>query len=113
MRITRPRLGLLEWGILAAAVVLIGAEAAAIVAGLGPVFAVIVLGYFLVLGAIYWVYRRERVTTAHQASLVRARVEAKPTSGADTTFRKQIDIFRDLDDEQVDRVQSLTPTPSE
>ena len=96
MRITRPRLGLVEWGILSAAVVLIGAEAASIVAGLGPVFAVIALGYFLVLGAIYWVYRRERVTRADQKSLVRARAEATPKSGADTISPEQIDTSETL-----------------
>ena len=68
MRITRLRLGLAEWGILAGVAALIAAEAVAVIGGFGPIFAVVALGYFLVLGVIYWLYRKETTHRANQAS---------------------------------------------
>jgi CRP-like cAMP-binding protein len=47
---------------LAGVAVLIAAEVVSILGGLGPVFGVIALGYAMVLGVIYWLYRWAKAT---------------------------------------------------
>lgn len=58
----RQQMGLVGWLILAGVAVLIAAEAVSVLGGLGPVFGVIALGYFMVLGVIYWLYRWAKAT---------------------------------------------------
>ena len=60
MRSVKSKFGLVECGVFLGSVALIVAEVAAILAGLGSIFAVVALGYFLVLGFIYWMYRKTK-----------------------------------------------------
>jgi len=62
MKTRAAQLGMVGWLILAGVAVLIAAEVASILAGFGPVFGIIALGYFMVLGVIYWLYHWARAT---------------------------------------------------
>ena len=60
MRSVKSKVGLVECGVFLGLLALIVAEVAAILAGLGSIFVVVALGYFLVLGFIYWMYRKTK-----------------------------------------------------
>lgn len=68
MWFVKSHIGLAEWGVLAGMMALITAEAAAIIMGVGAIFAVIGLGYFLVIAVIYSLYRQERASCDALAS---------------------------------------------
>ena len=106
MQTTRPKSHLVEWGVLLGVAVLIAAEAAAVIGGIGPIFTVVALGYLLVLGVAYWLYRR--AATSRSVHLESSIVEAH----ADGSYRgvralRDVDIFQDLSDSQIESVAAL------
>lgn len=60
MRFVKPKIGLVDYGVFLGLVALTVAEVVAILGGLGAIFAVVALGYFLVFGFIYWMYRKTK-----------------------------------------------------
>ena len=104
----KRRLHWSDWGILTGVVVLIGGEAAAIFGGIGPIGGVITLGFFIVLLAAYWLYRQERASDTpalHQSTLV-----AEVDVGPDTAGLRNVDIFKDLSNDQVRLLAELGDT---
>ncbi len=98
VRARRPGLGRVDLAFLAGVAVLIAAEAAAIIGELGPIFAIVALGYALVLGLIYWLYRQ--AAPAPPAS-------TEASAAGTVTAARQAELFAGLDDWQASRVISL------
>ena len=121
-RLTRYRV---ELGVLAGIAVLIGAEAGAVIGGFGSIFAVVALGYLLVLGTTYWLYRQARVSNTdpdvlsqrERQVLAEMRVfRDLPDGYAEhlpaglwerTRTLIKVDIFEKLTANQIDRIASL------
>ncbi len=99
VRARRPRLGWVDVAVLAGVAALIAAEAAAAIGGLGPIVAIVALGYALVLGLVYWLYR-------HAAP---APTEVSVAAGAEARapVARRAEIFAGLSDWQAARVISL------
>lgn len=98
VRARRPGLGRVDLAFLAGVAMLIAAEAAAIIGELGPIFAIVALGYALVLGLIYWLYRQA-------APAPPAPLEA--SAAGTTTAARQAELFAGLNDWQASRIISL------
>ena len=125
MRINRLTRYRVELGVLAGIAVLIGAEAGAVLGGFGSIFAVVALGYLLVIGSTYWLYRQAKVSKTDAAIALRRDRQVLDEMGV---FRgvsdgywerlraglrerrqtlRQVDIFTKLTDDQIDRIASL------
>lgn len=61
LRLVKSKIGLAEWGLLAGVTIIAGGTGAAIFAGLGLVFAIVALGYSLVLTLTYLLFRRLKI----------------------------------------------------
>ena len=81
-----------EWGVLAGVGAILAIEAAAALIGLSYFFAIVGLGYLVVLGLAYWLYRQTRKS---------------PEAHAAGRLLKHIDIFTNLSYEERYRVASL------
>ncbi len=104
MRVVKARMGPVDWGFLAGVAVLVAAEVAAALGGLGPFFGVVALGYFLVLALAYIMYR---YTLSVRTARARAPAAAYGVSDAERRKLREVDIFAELSDAQIDRVVSL------
>lgn len=108
MRITRAKFGIGEWFFLGATAVLIAAQVAAVIMGLGPIAAVVNLGYFLVFALMYWIYRHGRESTIVHEETPGAVAAREPAElNWEQRVLKGVDIFKDLSDEQIAKVASL------
>jgi hypothetical protein len=110
MQERKSRVGWIETGILAWVAVLIVGEVIAIYNGIGPYFAVVALGYVLVLGLCYMLYVQVRSSRARQAEIVTAATQEITTPIPDGHILKRVDIFQGLNDEQISRVAALRQT---
>jgi hypothetical protein len=114
MRITRARFGIGEWFFLGATAVLIAAQVAAVIMGLGPIAAVVNLGYFLVFALMYWIYRHARESRIVHGEMPGAVAREPAALSADLSWEervlKGVDIFKNLSDEQIAKVASLGAT---
>ncbi len=104
MRAVKARMGPADWGFLAGVAVLVSAEVAAALGGLGAFFGIVMLGYFLVLSLAYLMYRYAQSARTAQARAPAARYAA---SDAERRKLREVDIFAELSDAQIDRVVSL------
>lgn len=108
MKATKTHGRLVEAGLLGGVAAIIAAELAAIQAGLGPFFGVVGLGYLLVLLFVYWMYRRAKVAlNVHVERDLGFEVVGHGGPALPRRVLRDVDIFRSLTDEQMDRVASL------
>ena len=128
MRMKRIKPTRTEWGMLGLVAAVIGGEAAAVAGGLGPVAAVVALGYLVVFGLVYLAYRSTKRPLSAQSARVSTAADlasaSRPpgpavaaSSGAGGTasgkpvalnrLLRDVDIFRGLTAEQVDAVAVL------
>ena len=107
MKTGKPRFGLADMGVLTGFAVLIGFETVAFLAGWGPVAGVVVLGYALVLGLAYLVYRQAISATSRRQELKATQALTEVEVSLDERILKDVDIFNGLTDEQIDSIAAL------
>ena len=100
------RIRAVEWGVLTGVGVLLAIEVAAALIGLGYFFAIVGLGYLVVLGLAYWLYRQAGAGFDEpQTEEAKEHAASEPHSAV--FLLKHVDIFSHLSYKERRRVASL------